>query len=69
MVLYVFPTDALCVYGQGMFLVEGVNATAGIFATYPSSHLSLLNGVLDQVSSISLFLYGLCVFNLTLFLG
>jgi hypothetical protein len=26
-----------------------VNATAGIFATYPGDHLSILGGVIDQV--------------------
>ncbi|XP_051518079.1 aquaporin-3-like [Myxocyprinus asiaticus] len=30
-------------------LVEGEKATAGIFATYPSKHLTILNGFFDQV--------------------
>ncbi|XP_056445160.1 aquaporin-3-like isoform X2 [Gadus chalcogrammus] len=42
-------SDALWAYGQGTLSVEGTNATAGIFATYPSPHLSLLNGFFDQV--------------------
>ncbi|XP_034152499.1 aquaporin-3-like isoform X3 [Esox lucius] len=32
----------------GELLVEGENATAGIFATYPGSHLTLVNGFFDQ---------------------
>ncbi|XP_051968273.1 aquaporin-3-like [Xyrauchen texanus] len=30
-------------------LIEGEKATAGIFATYPSKHLTILNGFFDQV--------------------
>ncbi|CAL8277463.1 unnamed protein product [Merluccius merluccius] len=41
--------DALQDYGQGALFVDGNNATAGIFATYPSKHLTLLNGFFDQV--------------------
>ncbi|XP_028827695.1 aquaporin-3b [Denticeps clupeoides] len=41
--------DALQDYGNGLFLVEGQNATADIFATYPSQHLSLVNGFFDQL--------------------
>ncbi|XP_010903750.2 aquaporin-3 [Esox lucius] len=33
----------------GKLLVEGENATAGIFATYPGSHLTLVNGFFDQL--------------------
>ncbi|KAG1937273.1 aquaporin-9 [Pimephales promelas] len=32
-------------------LVTGEKATAGIFATYPSPHLTILNGFFDQVSN------------------
>ncbi|XP_051537304.1 aquaporin-3-like isoform X1 [Myxocyprinus asiaticus] len=41
--------DALWDYGQGSLVVIGDNATAGIFATYPSKHLTLLNGFFDQM--------------------
>ncbi|KAK2827566.1 hypothetical protein Q7C36_018492 [Tachysurus vachellii] len=41
--------DALWEYRKGSLIVLGENATAGIFATYPSNHLSLLNGFFDQV--------------------
>ncbi|KAM8885473.1 aquaporin-3-like [Spinachia spinachia] len=33
----------------GAFEVTGPNATAGIFATYPGKHLTILNGFFDQV--------------------
>ncbi|XP_026178122.1 aquaporin-3a [Mastacembelus armatus] len=33
----------------GCFNVTGPGATAGIFATYPASHLTLLNGFFDQL--------------------
>ncbi|KAJ3605093.1 hypothetical protein NHX12_027143 [Muraenolepis orangiensis] len=42
--------DALWAYGPGSPFVDGMgNATAAIFATYPSKHLTLLNGFFDQV--------------------
>lgn len=31
-------------------VVIGEKATASIFATYPSAHLTILNGFFDQVS-------------------
>lgn len=45
----VFPTDALMEYTNGEFIITGQNATAGIFASYPAKHLSVLNGFVDQV--------------------
>ncbi|KAM6975798.1 aquaporin-3-like [Tautogolabrus adspersus] len=42
-------SDALLDFSQGELIVVGKNATAGIFATYPSQHLSMVNGVFDQV--------------------
>ena len=59
-VMCMFPPDALQEYGQGALFGDGNNATAGIFATYPSQHLSLLNGFFDQVtikSSQALFIW------------
>nr|XP_057912579.1 aquaporin-3-like [Doryrhamphus excisus] len=41
--------DAIWNFGHGELLLVGKNATAGIFATYPSDHLSTLNGFTDQV--------------------
>ncbi|XP_077149909.1 aquaporin-3-like [Ranitomeya variabilis] len=41
--------DALHVYSGGNWTVYGPQATAGIFASYPSEHLSIANGFLDQV--------------------
>ncbi|XP_055742146.1 aquaporin-3-like isoform X1 [Salvelinus fontinalis] len=39
--------DALLNYA-GELIVTGPNATAGIFATYPGKHLTLVNGFFDQ---------------------
>ncbi|XP_038125784.1 aquaporin-3a [Cyprinodon tularosa] len=39
--------DAL--WDTGCFTVDGENATAGIFATYPGKHLTLVNGFFDQI--------------------
>ncbi|XP_036382317.1 aquaporin-3-like [Megalops cyprinoides] len=41
--------DALWDFGQGDLIVVGTNATAGIFATYPSRHLTIVNGFFDQM--------------------
>ncbi|KAL6470675.1 hypothetical protein MHYP_G00217940 [Metynnis hypsauchen] len=41
--------DALWEFCKGSLIVVGENATAGIFATYPSNHLSLVNGFFDQM--------------------
>ena len=43
-----FPLDALWDI-PGCFNVTGPKATAGIFATYPGKHLSIVNGFFDQV--------------------
>ncbi|KAM8973526.1 aquaporin-9 [Pelodytes ibericus] len=48
--------DALIAYTGGVLTVDGPNATAQIFATYPSAHLSTLNGFADQVVSTALLL-------------
>ncbi len=45
--------DAIWDYGHGSLVVVGENATAGIFATYPSKHLTLLNGFFDQVRQLN----------------
>lgn len=42
-------TDALMDYTNGELAVTGANATANIFASYPSKHLSMINGFVDQV--------------------
>ncbi|XP_076842452.1 aquaporin-3b [Brachyhypopomus gauderio] len=41
--------DAIWAFHKDSLLVVGENATAGIFATYPSEHLSLVNGFFDQM--------------------
>ncbi|KAG8450122.1 hypothetical protein GDO86_002664 [Hymenochirus boettgeri] len=41
--------DALYEYSGGNWTVYGPQSTAGIFASYPSEHLSAINGFTDQV--------------------
>ncbi|XP_077353214.1 aquaporin-3-like isoform X2 [Festucalex cinctus] len=48
-IIYCLYFDAIWKFSHGELLVVGKNATAGIFATYPSEHLSVRNGFLDQV--------------------
>ncbi|XP_010778437.1 aquaporin-3-like [Notothenia coriiceps] len=48
-VVFCMYFDALWDISQGELIVVGNNATAGIFATYPSKHLSLVNGFFDQI--------------------
>ncbi|XP_068131617.1 aquaporin-9 [Hyperolius riggenbachi] len=48
--------DALIKYTGGVLTVHGPNATAHIFATYPSPYLSTINAVGDQVMSTALLL-------------
>ncbi|XP_053573499.1 aquaporin-9 [Bombina bombina] len=48
--------DALKEYTGGVLTVVGPNATAHIFATYPSPFLSIANGFVDQVISTTLLL-------------
>jgi len=44
-----FFSDALNAFDGGVRQTIGVNATAGIWATYPQSFLSTGNGFCDQV--------------------
>ncbi|XP_030044735.1 aquaporin-9 [Microcaecilia unicolor] len=46
--------DALMAYTGGNFMTTGPNATAQIFATYPSEYLSIMNGFADQVMGTAL---------------
>nr|XP_023669676.1 aquaporin-9 [Paramormyrops kingsleyae] len=41
--------DAFMDFTSGILSVTGINATAHIFASYPSRHLSIINGFIDQV--------------------
>ncbi|XP_054626196.1 aquaporin-9b isoform X2 [Dunckerocampus dactyliophorus] len=56
-------SDALMDYSKGEFIVTGDNATAGIFASYPAKHLSILNGFLDQVVGAAALI--LCILAIT----
>ncbi|XP_018108517.1 aquaporin-9 isoform X2 [Xenopus laevis] len=50
--------DAIYNYTGGILTVDGPNATAYIFATYPMPYLSILGGFADQVTSTALLLIG-----------
>jgi len=56
----VFATyrEAFGAFDGGMRVVEGANATAGIFATYPQPYLSIAGGFLDQVVGTMLLMAG-----------
>lgn len=41
--------DAIWAFANNQLIVSGPNGTAGIFATYPSGHLDMVNGFFDQV--------------------
>lgn len=41
--------DAIWDFANNELIVSGPNGTAGIFATYPSGHLDMVNGFFDQV--------------------
>lgn len=41
--------DAIWDFAKNELVVSGPNGTAGIFATYPSGHLDMVNGFFDQV--------------------
>ncbi|KAI6175030.1 Major intrinsic protein domain containing protein [Aphelenchoides bicaudatus] len=47
---FVLYYDKINEFDEGVRQVRGINATAGIFATYPGDHLSMLGGIIDQVS-------------------
>lgn len=40
--------DAIWAFAGNELVVSGPNGTAGIFATYPSGHLDMVNGFFDQ---------------------
>ncbi|XP_061281924.1 aquaporin-3 isoform X2 [Bos javanicus] len=40
--------DAIWAFANNQLIVSGPNGTAGIFATYPSGHLDMVNGFFDQ---------------------
>ncbi|XP_018415425.1 PREDICTED: aquaporin-9 [Nanorana parkeri] len=48
--------EAIIKYSGGVLTVDGPNATAHIFATYPAPYLSTINGLGDQILSTALLL-------------
>ena len=50
--------EALTAFDGGMRTIDGATATAGIFATYPQSFLSIAGGFVDQVVGTMLLMAG-----------
>ena len=57
-VVFVTYREALGAFDGGLRMVEGATATAGIFATYPQSYLSIAGGFVDQVVGTMLLMIG-----------
>ncbi|KAL1242680.1 Aquaporin-9 [Trichinella spiralis] len=55
-IVLVIYTDAINTFDMGHRLVTGPNATAGIFATYPSDHISTAGSFFDQVLGTAILL-------------
>lgn len=56
--VFVTYREAIGAFDGGMRMVEGATATAGIFATYPQSYLSIAGGFVDQVVGTMLLMAG-----------
>jgi MIP family channel proteins len=56
--VYATYYEAFAAFDGGMRQVEGAEATAGIFATYPQPFLSLTGGFIDQVVGTALLMAG-----------
>ena len=56
--VYATYREALFAFDGGLRAVEGANATAGIFATYPKPYLSIAGGFVDQVVGTMLLMVG-----------
>uniref|UniRef100_A0A8C4R448 Aquaporin-3 n=1 Tax=Eptatretus burgeri TaxID=7764 RepID=A0A8C4R448_EPTBU len=54
--VYALYHEGIQAYEGGELTVVGPHATAGIFATYPNSHLSTGGGVIDQVIGTAILL-------------
>ncbi|CAD6195776.1 unnamed protein product [Caenorhabditis auriculariae] len=57
LVSYAVYCDAINHFDGGNHTVVGPRATAGIFASYPSLHLSNFNGLLDQIVGTAVFCF------------
>ncbi|XP_041361147.1 aquaporin-7-like isoform X2 [Gigantopelta aegis] len=62
-IVFFVYTDSLHNFDGGNRSVEGVNATAGIWSTYPQPHVSTWNGLGDQVFGTAILL--ICVLAVT----
>jgi MIP family channel proteins len=53
-IVYLTYREALSAFDGGMRQIDGVQGTAGIFATYPQPFLSTMGGFIDQVVGTAL---------------
>jgi MIP family channel proteins len=58
--VYLVYRDALDAFDGGTRLVTGPQGTAGIFATYPAPHLSVVGGLVDQFAGTAILLLVIC---------
>jgi MIP family channel proteins len=56
--VFVTYREAIGAFDGGMRMVDGATATAGIFATYPQTYLSIAGGFVDQVVGTMLLMAG-----------
>jgi aquaporin-9 len=56
--VFITYREAFTAFDGGTRMIEGANATAGIFATYPQAYLSLAGGFVDQVIGTMLLMAG-----------
>jgi len=54
-VAYLVYSDAINTFDGGIRQIYGTTATAHIFASYPSSHLGVFNGLIDQIVATAVF--------------
>ncbi|GMR45036.1 hypothetical protein PMAYCL1PPCAC_15231, partial [Pristionchus mayeri] len=58
-ITFVVYYEAISAFDGGLRSVHGPNATAGIFATYPSEHLSTLGACVDQTIATAVLCIGI----------
>jgi MIP family channel proteins len=56
--VYLTYREAFAAFDGGLRQIDGALGTAGVFATYPSPHLSLLGGLVDQIVGTALLMIG-----------
>jgi len=55
LITFIVYCDAISKFDGGIRQVYGTTSTAHIFASYPATHLGVLNGLIDQVVATAIF--------------